>query len=297
MHIVSAGVAAGLVLGLVGTAAAVTSSRSIGVTPPQAPFHVCATPDSVLKIMPFWTCPAGTVEVRLGAGATGPAGPGLSVYTPSTTNFAGSAPSTTWGATTEYVSLSGASVSTTDGADGTAPNDTEITTSGTLASATFTLGTEILAGNAATYTVTLYVNGVTSGYSCTISGTAADTCTISPDLAVTAGQYIELAVAMGLTGTSLDTTATTPATETGFVNIATPHTVIGSVVETAGSAAVTLTGSAGFTGASTYVCTASSATNTEIDNVDVVRTSGTHFTLTLADAASAETLSYICTGD
>ena len=71
MRLVSVGVAAVLTLGLVGTAAAVTSSRSTSSSSPQAPFHICANPYSVLKIMPKWTCPAGTVAVRLGSTGAG----------------------------------------------------------------------------------------------------------------------------------------------------------------------------------------------------------------------------------
>ncbi len=306
MRLVSVGVAAVLTLGLVGTAAAVTSSRSTSSSSPQAPFHICANPYSVLKIMPKWTCPAGTVAVRLGStgargatGATGPTGAGANVYTASTTNFAGSAPSTAWGTTSEYVSLSTSSVSTTNEGDGTAPNNTNVTSSGTLTSATFTFGTTIGTGNSASYKVTLYVNGATSGDACTISGVGSDTCTITPNLAVTAGQYIELTVVRGSSGTSLDTTATTAAAESfGFTQVATPHTVIGSATEGGGgTATVILSGSGVFTSASTYVCTASSSTNTEKDPVDVVRNSGTSFTMHLADGNSGEVLSYICTGD
>ena len=76
MRLVSVGVAAGLTLGLVGTAAAVTSSSSTVKSSPSAPYIACATRQRVLKIMQYSTCPAGTFEVTVGArGATGARGP------------------------------------------------------------------------------------------------------------------------------------------------------------------------------------------------------------------------------
>ena len=73
MRLVSVGVAAGLTLGLVGTAAAVTTSSSTVMRYPSAPYIACATSQRVLKIMP---CPRGTYEVTVGArGATGARGP------------------------------------------------------------------------------------------------------------------------------------------------------------------------------------------------------------------------------
>ena len=76
MRLVSVGVAAGLTLGLVGTAAAVTSSSSTVRSSPAAPYIACATRQRVLKIMQYSTCPAGTFEVTVGArGATGARGP------------------------------------------------------------------------------------------------------------------------------------------------------------------------------------------------------------------------------
>jgi hypothetical protein len=73
MRLVSVGVAAGLTLGLVGTAAAVTTSSSTVMRSPAAPYTACATRQRVLKIMP---CPRGTFEVTVGArGATGARGP------------------------------------------------------------------------------------------------------------------------------------------------------------------------------------------------------------------------------
>ena len=72
----SVGVAAGLTLGLVGTAAAVTSSSSTVRSSPAAPYIACANRQRVLKIMQNSTCPAGTFEVTVGAkGATGARGP------------------------------------------------------------------------------------------------------------------------------------------------------------------------------------------------------------------------------
>jgi len=76
MRLVSVGVAAGLTLGLVGTAAAVTSSSSTVRSSPAAPYIACANRQRVLKIMQYSTCPAGTFEVTVGArGATGARGP------------------------------------------------------------------------------------------------------------------------------------------------------------------------------------------------------------------------------
>ena len=76
MRLVSVGVAAGLTLGLVGTAAAVTSSSSTVRSSPAAPYIACANRQRVLKIMQNSTCPAGTFEVTVGAkGATGARGP------------------------------------------------------------------------------------------------------------------------------------------------------------------------------------------------------------------------------
>jgi hypothetical protein len=76
MRLVSVGVAAGLTLGLVGTAAAVTSSSSTVRSSPAAPYMACANRQRVLKIMQYSTCPAGTFEVTVGArGATGARGP------------------------------------------------------------------------------------------------------------------------------------------------------------------------------------------------------------------------------
>ena len=57
MRLVSVGVAAGLTLGLVGTAAAVTSSSSTVRSSPAAPYIACANRQRVLKIMPNRTCP------------------------------------------------------------------------------------------------------------------------------------------------------------------------------------------------------------------------------------------------
>ena len=76
MRLVSVGVAAGLTLGLVGTAAAVTSSSSTVKSSPSAPYIACANRQRVLKIMQNSTCQAGTFEVTVGArGATGARGP------------------------------------------------------------------------------------------------------------------------------------------------------------------------------------------------------------------------------
>ena len=76
MRLVSVGVAAGLTLGLVGTAAAVTSSSSTVKSSPAAPYIACANRQRVLKIMQNSTCQAGTFEVTVGArGATGARGP------------------------------------------------------------------------------------------------------------------------------------------------------------------------------------------------------------------------------
>ena len=69
MRLVSVGVAAGLTLGLVGTAAAVTSSSSTVRSSPAAPYIACANRQRVLKIMPNRTCPVGTFEVTVGARA------------------------------------------------------------------------------------------------------------------------------------------------------------------------------------------------------------------------------------
>lgn len=127
---------------------------------------------------------------------------------------------------------------------------------------------------------------------------AGATCTLPTAVAVTAVQHVELSVVRTIGSTALTTTVTsTAASETDFSQIATPHTVIGSVTESGGTATVALSGSAVFTGESTYVCTASSSKNTEVDPVDVVRNSGTSFTMNLADSSSGEVLSYICTGD
>ena len=76
LRLVSVGVAAGLTLGLVGTAAAVTSSSSTVMRSPAAPYIACATRQRVLKIMQNSTCARGTFEVTVGArGATGARGP------------------------------------------------------------------------------------------------------------------------------------------------------------------------------------------------------------------------------
>jgi len=87
MRLVSVGVAAGLTLGLVGTAAAVTSSSSTVKSSPAAPYIACANRQRVLKIMQNSTCQAGTFEVTVGArgatgaiGATGPAGPSFTQW-------------------------------------------------------------------------------------------------------------------------------------------------------------------------------------------------------------------------
>jgi hypothetical protein len=56
LRLVSVGVAAGLTLGLVGTAAAVTSSSSTVRSSPAAPYIACATRQRVLKIMQYSTC-------------------------------------------------------------------------------------------------------------------------------------------------------------------------------------------------------------------------------------------------
>ena len=82
MRLVSACVAAGLTLGLVGTAAAVTRPSSTSKMSPATPYMACASKQGVLKIMTKWTCPSGTVEVKLSPaaktvvnGATGAEGP------------------------------------------------------------------------------------------------------------------------------------------------------------------------------------------------------------------------------
>ena len=75
MRLVFVGVAAGLTLGLVGTAAAVTTSSSTAMRSPAAPYIACANRQRELKIMQYSTCPRGTFEVTVGArGATGPRG-------------------------------------------------------------------------------------------------------------------------------------------------------------------------------------------------------------------------------
>ena len=80
MRLLSIVVAAGLTLGLVGTAAAVTSRHS-----PAAPYKACSNAKKVLSVEVHGKCPAGTVLVKLGAkgapgakgaaGANGAAGP------------------------------------------------------------------------------------------------------------------------------------------------------------------------------------------------------------------------------
>jgi len=73
MRLLSIGAAAGLILGLVGTAAAVTSRHS-----PAAPYTACSNAKSVLSVEVHGKCPAGTFLVKLGArgvpGANGAAG-------------------------------------------------------------------------------------------------------------------------------------------------------------------------------------------------------------------------------
>jgi len=80
MRLLSIVAAAGLTLGLVGTAAAVTSRHS-----PAAPYKACSNAKKVLSVEVHGKCPAGTVLVKLGAkgapgakgaaGANGAAGP------------------------------------------------------------------------------------------------------------------------------------------------------------------------------------------------------------------------------
>jgi hypothetical protein len=70
MRLLSIGAAAGLTLGLVGTAAAVTISHS-----PAAPYRACSNAKSVLSVEVHGKCPAGTVLVIVGAkGAPGAIG-------------------------------------------------------------------------------------------------------------------------------------------------------------------------------------------------------------------------------
>ena len=70
MRLLSIGAAAGLTLGLVGTAAAVTNDSS-----PAAPYNACSNAKSVLSVEVHGSCPAGTVLVKLGAkGAPGAKG-------------------------------------------------------------------------------------------------------------------------------------------------------------------------------------------------------------------------------
>jgi len=70
VRLLSIGAAAGLTLGLVGTAAAVTNAGS-----PAAPYKACSNAKSVLSVEVNGKCPAGTVLVTVGAkGATGATG-------------------------------------------------------------------------------------------------------------------------------------------------------------------------------------------------------------------------------
>jgi hypothetical protein len=69
MRLLSIGAAAGLTLGLVGTAAAITS------TSPPAPYKACSSAKSVLSVEVNGQCPAGSVLVTVGAkGSAGPSG-------------------------------------------------------------------------------------------------------------------------------------------------------------------------------------------------------------------------------
>jgi hypothetical protein len=71
MRILTVSLAAGLTLGLVGTAAAVAATNKA----PAPPYVACSATNHVLSVEVHGKCPAGTVLVTIGAkGATGAKG-------------------------------------------------------------------------------------------------------------------------------------------------------------------------------------------------------------------------------
>ncbi len=126
------------------------------------------------------------------------------------TNFsAGPTASTAFGTGTEYVSLGAptcvsATVATCDTAT--------VAAAGTITSWTLTLSANVT-GNGQSYTVTFYKNGsaTTPASTCNIPKNS-NSCTITPSIAVAAGDVLELAIARSTSSQTL--TATTAAVET-----------------------------------------------------------------------------------
>ncbi|MFI5167828.1 MAG: beta strand repeat-containing protein [Thermoanaerobaculales bacterium] len=234
--------------------------------------------------------PTGATGATGGTGPIGPAGPAGAANTywgNNTTNFAGSAGTTSWGITTEYVSLSTACVST----NVNTCNVTTISTAGTVATATFTFGTVI--GGTTTYSVTLYRNGSSTGLGCSVPNWGTG-CTIYADQSVSASDTIELAVTL-LAGTSANTTATTEAVENSFGLLSSPRIVAGAVTfPYSSTAAVYLSTAAAFTSSSSYVCT---VTNTAAIGVTyyVTNNSASQFTIT-ASGSNTLNANYVCVG-
>lgn len=133
-----------------------------------------------------------------------------------------------------------------------------------------------------TFTGHQTIEGVTSTGA---TGTGKFVFDTSPTLSSPSANKITLTVS---TGTApLTITSTTPVTNlnayavtygTSGTQLTNCHTVLGTVTLSGGSATVTLSGSAVFTGSSTYVCLV--VDNTGTNAVKVTQTSGTSITFT-----------------
>ena len=152
---------------------------------------------------------------------------------PTTANFAGSAPSTTWpqgyssGTISSQAWRSGAWYTSVSAncASQTAGNCNTTPAAGTITSATFSFGAAI--GATSSYSVTLYKNGATTGSTCTI-GNSQQSCTISGlNVAVngTTNTIVLVVTRTSGTGTSFTGTGTGSVTEgtgsiTNYVSLA-----------------------------------------------------------------------------
>jgi hypothetical protein len=77
--------------------------------------------------------------------------------------------------------------------------------------------------------------------------------------------------------------------------VTSPHIVRGTATISGTSVGVTLTGSAVFANATSYVCTANDQTTTK--TIVVEQSSGTAFTLTTGGGGNGDTVGFICVGN
>jgi hypothetical protein len=78
--------------------------------------------------------------------------------------------------------------------------------------------------------------------------------------------------------------------------VTSPHTVRDTATLTLGTVTVTLSGSAAYTSATSYVCVANSAT-AATSSLEVSNESGSKFTITSSNNKDAGAVGFVCTGN